>query len=105
MILLDECVPRPFRTELPDYDIKTVPEMGWSGVTNGNLLRLAEEHFQIFITIDKNMRHQRNLTSTKLGIIILNTVSNRIDDLRLVAPLVLDVLQSIKPGDIVRIDG
>jgi hypothetical protein len=38
-ILLDECVPRKLRGELPGHDIKTVAEMGWAGTKNGVLLR------------------------------------------------------------------
>ena len=39
-ILLDECVPRPLKRELLGHDVHTVPEMGWSGKRNGELLRL-----------------------------------------------------------------
>jgi predicted nuclease of predicted toxin-antitoxin system len=39
-ILLDECLPRRLRRELPGHDVRTVPEMGWSGKKNGALLSL-----------------------------------------------------------------
>jgi hypothetical protein len=42
-LLLDECVPRRFRQELPGYDVHTVAEMGWSGKKNGKVqLWMAE---------------------------------------------------------------
>ena len=39
-ILLDECVPRKLRQELPGHDVRTVPGMGWAGKRNGELLAL-----------------------------------------------------------------
>ena len=102
-ILLDECLPRSFRNELPDYEVRTVAGMKWSGITNGKLLRLAEAEFDVFITIDKNMPHQQNLSSSKLGIIVMNCISNRIEDLRPLSLAVLELLLTIRPGDLVQI--
>lgn len=44
-ILLDECIDRKFARELIGYDVKTVPQMGWAGIKNGQLLALAESEF------------------------------------------------------------
>jgi len=44
-VLLDECVPRALREQLPGHDVKTVAENGWAGVKNGELLRLAAQRF------------------------------------------------------------
>ena len=41
-ILLDECIDRRFAVELTEHDVKTVPQMGWAGVKNGSLMKLAE---------------------------------------------------------------
>ena len=41
-ILLDEDTPRPVRRILTGHDVRTVPEMGWNGYTNGQLLSEAE---------------------------------------------------------------
>ena len=62
-ILLDECTPHAVEKGLPTRDIRTVHEMGWAGVKNGELLKRAEAEFDIFITTDKNLRHQQNLTA------------------------------------------
>ena len=60
-ILLDECVPRPLRRELPGHDVRTVPEMGWSGKKNGELLPLITSHnFAVLLTTDQNLRYQQN---------------------------------------------
>ena len=58
-ILLDECVPKPLKRELSDYEIRTVVEMGWSGKKNGELLQLMNQAgFTILLTTDQNLRYQ-----------------------------------------------
>ena len=49
------------KTRLPDLSIRTVQEMGWSGLKNGPLLKLAEEQFDVFVTSDKKLSSQQNL--------------------------------------------
>lgn len=51
-VLLDECLPKKLKRELEGHTIITVPEQGWAGIKNGELLRLAEAEFDVFITID-----------------------------------------------------
>lgn len=67
-VLLDECTPRVLKRLLPEFKIVSVQEMGWMGITNGALLRLAEEQFDVFVTTDKNLRFQQNLTENRLAI-------------------------------------
>lgn len=57
-ILLDECLPRRIKRELPGHEVLTVPEAGWTSLKNGRLLRLAEVSFDVFITVDRNMQYQ-----------------------------------------------
>jgi Domain of unknown function (DUF5615) len=44
-VLLDECVPRALRNDIPGHEVQTVAEVGWAGVKNGELLRLAATAF------------------------------------------------------------
>ena len=57
---LDECIDRKFAREFVEYEIKTVPQMGWAGVKNGQLLALAEAEFDVFITVDRNLSFHFN---------------------------------------------
>ena len=50
-VLLDECVPRALRNDLPGHEVTTVAEAGWAGVTNGELLRMAAARFDVMITL------------------------------------------------------
>lgn len=72
-ILLDESAPRVIKRLLPHLQIQTVQEMGWTGKGNGELLRLAEEQFDVFVTADKKLRYQQNLARQGLGIVVIPT--------------------------------
>ena len=100
-VLLDECTPRVVKKRLPMHDISTVQEMGWAGVKNGELLTLAEAQFEVFITTDKNLRYQQNLTGRTFAVLVLP--SNQVPVVERVLPAVESALQTIKAGDYVEI--
>jgi hypothetical protein len=103
-ILLDECVPRRLRLKLPGHDVRTVHEMGWSGIKNGELLKLlVSQGFEAFLTVDQNIAYQQNLTVVGVGLVILVAPTNRLADLVPLLPSVQLALDSIKPGDVVEI--
>lgn len=97
-LLLDECIDRKFAREFPDYEVKTVPQMGWAGVKNGQLLTLAASEFDVFITVDRNLSFQQNLPQFDIAVIVLQAPSNRLADLKPLAPQVLAVLDSVVRG-------
>lgn len=103
-ILLDECLPRKLKFDLVGHEVKTVPEMGWAGIKNSVLLRLAGSQFDVFITADQNVQYQQNLRAAPLGIILLVAPDNRLETLRPLMPKVLTTLSTIQKGDIVRIE-
>ncbi len=81
-VLLDECVPRQLKRELPGHDVRTVTEMGGSGIKNGPLLRRAAPEFDAFLTIDQGLEYQQNLFVLNLIVILMVAKSDDIDDLR-----------------------
>lgn len=105
-ILLDECVPRPLKRELSDYEIRTVVEMGWSGKKNGELLQLmAQSGFTILITTDQNLRYQQNLQQAGVAIVVLVAKSNRLPNLVGLIPETRNVLDTIAPGGVIEVRG
>jgi hypothetical protein len=97
-ILLDQGAPAPLRQHLLPHTVDTVAERGWSTVSNGELLRLAEEDgYGVLITTDQNLRHQQNLSARRIGIIVLKSTSwPRI--LRVVADVLSAVERVAKGG-------
>lgn len=103
-ILLDECVPRPLKRELSDYEIRTVVEMGWSGKRNGELLQLmAQAGFTILLTTDQNLRYQQNLQQAGVAVVVLVASSNRLTDLVPLIPSTRGVLSIIALGEVVEV--
>jgi hypothetical protein len=95
-ILLDECLPRKLKVHLRPHEVFTAPEMGWAGVKNGRLLKLAETQFDVFLTVDRNLSYQQNLNTYQISVLVLVTPSNRLKSLLPLVPTILDALQPEK---------
>ena len=102
-VLLDENLPRDIRAYLAGHESKTVAECGWSGKTNGELLALADPAYDVFLTLDKSLPYQQNLTSRRIAVVIIHARSNRIQDLAPLMPACLETLTSIRPGEVARV--
>jgi hypothetical protein len=99
-VLLDECVPRKLKGELPGHDVRTVPEMGWAGSKNGDLLLLAAGRFDVFLTVDRRMRREHDFVALNLALVVLKAMRNDIDVLRQLMPEVRAVLPLVQPGQV-----
>ncbi|MBC7909392.1 MAG: DUF5615 family PIN-like protein [Pyrinomonadaceae bacterium] len=104
-VLLDECVPRKLRRELTEHEVLTVTERGWSGIENGSLLALAAVEFEVFLTVDQNLKYQQNLKAFNIGIILLTAKNNRLKTLLPLMPEAREALENIKAGDFIRVGG
>ena len=102
-LLLDESVPMQLRSLLVGHDVSTVRHMEWSSKSNGELLALARDEFDAFITLDRNLEHQQNITERDIPIIVLIARRSRIDYLEPLVPRVLESLQTLKRGQVMRI--
>jgi predicted nuclease of predicted toxin-antitoxin system len=104
-ILFDECMPRPLKRELTGHTVRTVQEMDWRSIKNGQLLALAKQQSDVFITTDANIRHQQNLVKLRasmMSIVILEAASNRLEDLLPLVPSLQDTLDTIQAGELIR---
>ena len=99
-VLLDECLPKKLKSEIEAGLVQTVPEAGWAGKENGELLKLAEQGLDALLTNDRNMEHQQHLASFDLAFIVLVAPTNDIADLLPLMPEVNRKLRSIKAGSI-----
>lgn len=104
-LLLDECVPKRLKRELPGHEARTVQDLGWAGITNGALLRLANGQFDALLTVDQGIEHQQNLSGLSIGVVVMMAPSNDVDDLRPLLPGVEDALAKLRPGEIIRVGG
>ena len=81
-ILLDESLPIELRDVLPQHSVRSVQEMGWSALKNGELLRRAVDEFDVFVTADQNLQYQQNIKALPIAVAVLVSKSNRIQSLR-----------------------
>jgi len=102
-LLLDESLPRDLRLHLTGHQVSTVPERGWASRSNGDLLRLAGEEFDAFLTADQNLEHQQNPSKYDIAIVVLAARSNRIQDLVPLVPRLLQLLPGLRPGQLARV--
>jgi len=93
-ILFDESLPKRLRRHFAGFTVKTVPEMGWQGKKNGELMALMASRFDIFLTADQNLIYQINLRHAVIPIIVLKAPTNRYDDLKGLAALAIKRIKS-----------
>lgn len=97
-VLLDECVDWRLARLIAGHDVKTARQMGWTTIKNGELLALASQAFDVFVTVDRNLSFQQNLGGTPIAVIVLAARTNRLADLIPRVPDLLAAIASAKPG-------
>lgn len=102
-LLLDENLPRRLMRHLGPHEVETVQGKGWSGIKNGRLLTLAQQEFDVLITIDSNMIYQQHVPSFTIGLVVLHALSNRLEDLLPLVPGILTKLGEVKPGEVAHV--
>ncbi len=103
-ILLDECVPKRLGRQLIGHAVRTVPQEGWSGKKNGELLALmSAAGFEVLLTVDQGLRHQQNLRAAGVAVVVMIGASNQLADLVPLVPHVLAALTTLKAGDAVEV--
>jgi hypothetical protein len=96
-LLLDKCVPARLKRALLGHEVSTVVLEGWSGVTNGRLLALAQGKFDAFITVGKNLPYQQNPAGLPLAVVVLDSVSNELPALLPLVPELEQALANLRP--------
>jgi hypothetical protein len=98
LVLLDEPVPAGVKRLLSGFEVKTVPELGWAGVSNGRLLDLVEQAgFDLLVTADANIKFQNRLSGRRIAMAVLT--SNRWRTIREHADQLRKVVAAINEGD------
>jgi len=104
-LLLDECVTRRLKRDLISHEAKTVAEAGFGGLKNGALLSAASADFDVLITVDRNLPFQQNISRLQIAVVILMSQGITYPDLKPLVPDLLASLESIKPGEVLNVEG
>ena len=103
-VLLDECLPKKLKRQFVECSVSTVPELGWAGKKNGELMRVACLEFDVFVTADQNLRYQQNLAYAAIGVVVLVADNTRIETLTLLMPQVNLAVKTVLAGQVVEIE-
>jgi predicted nuclease of predicted toxin-antitoxin system len=104
-VFLDECVDWRLSRDLIGHQVMTARQMGWASIENGELLALASQEFDVFVTVDRNLSFQQNLTTFPIPVIVLRALTNRLAALGLLVPELLAAITSARPGSPTIVDG
>lgn len=105
-VLLDENVPRKLMYRFgTEYSVTTVQEHGWQGLENGALLRAASVEFDAFITLDRGLQFQQDLSSLEIRVVVVRATSNKYEDLLPIVPALEGALARLVPGQFAHVAG
>ena len=101
-VVFDQGTPVPLRDQLSGHQISTAYELGWAGLSNGELLQHAESHgFEVLVTTDQNLKYQQNLSDRTIAIVVLSATSwPRIQK---VLPDIVEAIGSIEPNGYIEV--
>lgn len=102
-ILFDQGTPVPLKQHLSGHHVESAYELGWSRLTNGELLAAAEGRFDVLVTTDRNLQYQQSLSGRKLSVLVLPTTSW--PKLRGRLESIISALGSLKPGEYLELAG
>lgn len=77
-----------------------MPEMGWAGKENGELLAAAESNFDVLITVDRNLKYQQSVVGRNIAVVVLVARRNKVEFLRPLVAGLVDILGEIKAGEL-----
>lgn len=102
-IFFDHCVDRRLSRLLPEHEVWTAYKKGWSALKNGELLLRVEAEFEVFLTIDQNLRYQQNLSRRSLKFIVLVAQNNQYETLAPLIPKVKEALTKMRSGELIEV--
>lgn len=84
------------------HEVTTVQQLGWAGLSNGELLEKVSGSFEVFLTIDKRIESGQKVPGD-VALMTVRAHSNRIQDLRPLLPELLRVISETPPGKSARV--
>ncbi len=102
-VLLDENLPHDLIATLVGHEVMTVQGLGWAGTLNGELLKRVAGVADAFVTMDRKLERQHDLSKLSFGVVVVAARSNKMQDLLPLVDALQGALATIKPGVAARI--
>jgi hypothetical protein len=84
-------------------EVVTVPDRGWVGVTNGELLSRADGEFDPLLTMDQGIEYQQNIQDRSLGVVTIVAPDNEYETRLPLVPDIESALQELEAGRVVSV--
>jgi len=102
LILFDHGTPRGIARFLLGHTVTRAKQRGWDTLSNGDLLAEPERAgFDVFVTADKNIQYQQNLSGRKIAVVVLSTPQWPL--VRLHTAKVAEAVNAATPGSYVEV--
>ncbi len=103
-VLIDEDLDVSLRYLFDEnVETETVQYRGWKSFDNGDLLEVAQEEYDVLVTMDTNIRHQQNLDRFDIAVVVLRAKSKDLEDLEALMPQVNELLPNLKPSQLAEV--
>jgi Domain of unknown function (DUF5615) len=104
ILLLDENIPKPLKNELTAYQVYTINDLGWNGISDTEMLQKAvNQKFDILITADKNLEYQHKISNFSIALIVLYPKLLKWDFIIPLLPNMLAAIDTAETGNVYRI--
>jgi len=102
-VLFDNGTPRGVAAALSEHVVIEARTHGWDTLRNGELLDAAESAgYEVFVTTDRNLRYQQNLTRRRIAIIALSVGRWRL--IRNKLPEIAAAVLAAEPGSFTEVE-
>ena len=104
-LLLDKNITWDLRSYLLQYhEVISSGYLGWERLPHDQMLERARYDFDALITCDQDIPRDQDITGADVAVIVLAAKTNSIRDLAPLVPRILNALETIQRGQVVRID-
>jgi hypothetical protein len=102
-VLLDEMLPADVADLLPDQPVTTVKSAGYTGLSNGELMRRAvADGYDVLVTADRNLPAQQNIVASGIAVVLVK--GSRMADIEPQATRIRIAIANAQPGMVTRLD-
>jgi len=99
-VLIDECLDPRIKRLFAEHETATVHEKEWDTLDDGALLEVAQDQFDVLLTIDRSLEFQQNIAKFHIGVVVVHVPKNQIAHYEATQKELLIALKQMRPGEV-----
>jgi predicted nuclease of predicted toxin-antitoxin system len=103
-ILVDECVDPRVKRLFADHETATVHEKNWDALDDGALLAVAQDEFDVLLTIDRGLEFQQNIARFHLGVVVVHVPKNQIAHYEAIQKELRLAVELVRQGEVRHVE-